>query len=166
MHLDEGKQKFIQAWGKYGSSWGINRTMAQIHALLLVSDKALSTDDLMEQLGISRGNANMNVRALMQWGLVHKEFISGERKEFFAAEKDAWLMAKNILEQRRKREIAPMLALLDDLKEVEGDDHSAEDFKEKMKELHKLTSRTNKALARLGKYGDSKIVNTISKMLK
>ena len=166
MQLDEAKEKFIQAWGKYGSSWGINRTMAQIHALLLVSEKALSTDDLMEQLGISRGNANMNVRALMQWGLVHKEFISGERKEFFAAEKDSWLMAKQIIEQRRKREIAPMISLLDSLKELKGDGHAEEDFRDKMKDLHKLTSRVNKALGRLGKFGDSKIVNTISKMLK
>ena len=70
MTLDEGKESFIQSWGTLGSSWGITRTMAQIHALLLVSPEALSAEDIMAQLQISRGNANMNIRALIDWNLV------------------------------------------------------------------------------------------------
>ena len=73
MNLEEAKNKFIQSWGTLGSQWGINRTMSQIHALLLVSAEPLSAEDVMEQLNISRGNANMNLRALMDWGLVTKE---------------------------------------------------------------------------------------------
>ena len=88
MKLTEGKEKFIQAWGTLGSSWGINRTMAQVHALLLIAPESLCAEDIMEELNISRGNANMNIRALMDWGLVSKELKSGERKEFFSAEKD------------------------------------------------------------------------------
>ena len=71
MQLQEAKEKFVQAWGAFGTNWGINRTMAQVHALLLVSQQALSADDIMESLNISRGNANMNVRALIDWGLVY-----------------------------------------------------------------------------------------------
>ena len=100
MTLDEGKQKFLQSWGALGSSWGINRTMAQIHALLLISPEALSADEIMEELQISRGNANMNIRALIDWGLVFKELKPGERKEFFVAEKDMWEVVKCIITQR------------------------------------------------------------------
>src|SRR5271163_2942662 len=90
MQLAEAKAKFIADWGRFGTNWGINRTMAQIHALLLVSPDALSAEEVMEQLSISRGNANMNLRELMDWGLVQKVIVPGERKEFFSAEKDIW----------------------------------------------------------------------------
>ena len=88
MKLKEAEEKFISAWGTFGTQWGINRTMAQIHALLLISEKALSAEDIMKELNISRGNVNMNVRELMLWGIVHKVLKFGERKEFFTAEKD------------------------------------------------------------------------------
>ncbi len=77
MELDEAKRKFTERWGTLGSAWGISRTMAQVHALLLVSSTALSTEDIMDQLQISRGNVNLNVRALMDWGLVRKELRIG-----------------------------------------------------------------------------------------
>ncbi|MEL7223104.1 MAG: MarR family transcriptional regulator, partial [Bacteroidota bacterium] len=120
MTLDEGKQKFLQSWGALGSSWGITRTMAQIHALLLVSPASLSADEIMEELKISRGNANMNIRGLINWGLVHKELKPGERKEFFVAEKDMWEVVKCIITQRKKRELEPMIKVLDELSSVES----------------------------------------------
>ena len=86
MKLVDVKLKYIQTWGSLASSWGINRTMAQVHALLLVATKPLSTEDIMKELQISRGNTNMNVRALIDWGIVQKESIVGERKEFFSAD--------------------------------------------------------------------------------
>lgn len=72
MQFEDAKERFIQAWGTLGSNWGVNRTMAQIHALLLVAPEALTTEDIRKELDISSGNANMNLRALMDWGLVHK----------------------------------------------------------------------------------------------
>ena len=96
MNYHEGKHKFIQAWGTLGSSWGINKVMAQIHALLLISPKSLTTDDIMEELKISRGNANMNIRALMDWGIVEKELIVGERKDHYRAGKDIWELARQV----------------------------------------------------------------------
>ena len=90
MKLTESREKFINAWGTLATSWGINRTMAQVHALLLVSPDPLSTEEVMEELKISRGNANMNIRTLIDWGLLFKETKAGERKEFFRAEKDLW----------------------------------------------------------------------------
>ena len=102
MQLDEAKDKFIQAWGSLGSNWGINRTMAQVHALLLITPESLSADEIMGALNISRGNANMNIRALIDWGLVQKELKSGERKEFFVAEKDIWEVARRVMLERKK----------------------------------------------------------------
>ena len=78
MDLPEAKTKFIQAWGAFGSQWGINRSMAQVHALLLISPEPLSTEDVMEQLNISRGNANMNLRALIDWSLVRRVLKTGD----------------------------------------------------------------------------------------
>src|SRR5207302_5319310 len=105
----------------FGTQWGINRTMAQIHALLLVSADPLSQDDIMVQLNISRGNTNMNIRELIDWALVERVIIPGERKEFFIAEKDIWKVAKQIIIQRKKRELDPMIKVLAQLSEVEGD---------------------------------------------
>lgn len=115
MELNEAQQKFISAWGAIGTQWGINRTMAQIHALLLISEKSLSAEDIMSDLNISRGNVNMNVRELMSWGIVHKVLKFGERKEFFTAEKDIYKTAIQILKERRKRELIPVLNLLNEL---------------------------------------------------
>lgn len=112
MEFNEAKNKFIQTWGALGSQWGINKTMAQIHALLMVSADAVSMEDIMAELQISRGNASMNLRALMDWGIVYKEFKQGERREFFSAEKDLDELAVKIARERSKREIKPALKVL------------------------------------------------------
>ncbi|MDQ6813967.1 MAG: transcriptional regulator [Bacteroidota bacterium] len=125
MNLTEAKAQFIQSWGILGSQWGINRTMAQIHALLIVAAQPLTTEDIMELLSISRGNTNMNVRELIDWGLVQKVIVPGERKEFFTAEKDIWKVATLIMYQRKKRELDPMLKVLNQLSEIEGDQQDA-----------------------------------------
>src|SRR5690606_11647435 len=121
MKLNEAKQQFIASWGAFGTHWGINRTMAQIHALLLINPESLSQDEIMEELSISRGNVNMNIRELINWGLVERVIIPGERREFFSAEKDIWKVVRLIVKERKKRELEPMLKLLDQLEEVEGD---------------------------------------------
>src|ERR1043165_79920 len=126
MKLTEAKQQFISSWGAFGTHWGINRTMAQIHALLLVSPDPLTQDDVMEELNISRGNTNMNIRELINWGLVERVLLPGERKEYFSAEKNIWKVVKQIVKERKKRELEPMLKLLDQLEEVDGDKRDKE----------------------------------------
>src|SRR6187455_3515552 len=121
MKLPEAKQQFISSWGAFGTHWGINRTMAQIHALLLVSPDPLTQDDIMEGLNISRGNTNMNIRELINWGLVDRVILSGERKEYFTAEKDVWKVATQIIKERKKRELDPLLKLLAQLENIDGD---------------------------------------------
>ncbi len=153
MHLEEAREKFVQSWGTLGSSWGINRTMAQIHSLLLVSHKPLCAEEVMSLLKISRGNANMNLRALIDWGLVRKEHKSGERKEYFVAEKDIWEMARRVMAERKKRELEPVIRVLEEVSQVtEGaEDEAVQEFTEiigKLKEFVDRLDRLSDMIAR------------------
>ena len=121
MQIDEAKAKFIEMWGTVGSEWGISRSKAQIHALLLLAEKPMSADEIMDALQIARGNANTNIRHLIDWGLVKKELITGERKEFFVAYKDMWVIAKQVMVHRKRRELEPLLRTLAEIHQVEGD---------------------------------------------
>ncbi len=143
MELEEAKSKFIQSWGSLGSSWGINRTMAQIHALLLVSEEPLSTEEIMDALKVSRGNANMNVRTLIEWGIVTKVFKVGERKEFFEADKDIWAVARQITRERRKREVEPLMRALTDLKGIEEVDEDSKNFNKLINDLDDFTTKVD-----------------------
>ena len=150
MHYADAKYRFIQAWGTLGSSWGINRTMAQIHALLLLSPEALSTEQIMEELSISRGNANMNLRTLLDWGIIRKELVPGERKEFFISEKDIWALARQVARERKRRELEPVQQLLAQLKEVEG--APEKELKEFQQVTDDLRDFTGKAAGMLDKF--------------
>lgn len=151
MELKEAKDHFIQTWGTLGTNWGINRTMAQIHALLLVSNEALSTENVMEKLNISRGNSNMNLRELITWGLVRKEIKPGERREYFVAEKDMWEVSKCIIRERKKRELDQIKRTIDHLSAVEGDkkDEEYNEFVSLIDDMKNLTSSADKVLNRL-----------------
>jgi DNA-binding transcriptional regulator GbsR (MarR family) len=112
--LAAARDEFVTQWGAIGNAWGINRTMAQIHALLMTSPRALTTDEVMEQLKISRGNAHTNLRELVGWGLIRSVVRLGERKEYFEAEKDVWKMFCIIVRERKRREIRPAINVLQD----------------------------------------------------
>ena len=101
-------EEFIRLWGEMATRWGINRTMAQIHALLYAEERPLDTDEIMERLAISRGNANMNLRSLVDWNLVFKTQQPGSRKDFYVAEKDIWKITTTIIQERQRREIKPV----------------------------------------------------------
>ncbi len=168
MKLDEAKQQFIQSWGVLGSQWGINRTMAQVHALLLVASAPLSTDNIMEELSISRGNANMNVRDLMNWGLVDKIIVQGDRKEYFSAEKDIWKVATKIMYQRKKRELDPMLKVLNQLTDIEGDKRNAEvkAFTERIDSIKKFAGQAEKTMDVMIKAEENWFWSSFLKLIK
>ncbi len=165
MELETAKEKFIQSWGVLGSNWGVNRTMAQIHALLLISPDPLSADDVMEQLKISRGNANMNIRALIDWGLVYKELVVGERKEFFVAEKDIRDVVRKITAQRKKKELDPVIKTLAELSEVEASGREAEAFQKVIGDINAVSSKAEKALDALSNADDNWMTRFLLKML-
>jgi len=168
MQLPEAKSKFIEAWGKLGSEWGINRTMAQVHALLLVSPTELTTEEIMEELKISRGNANMTLRDLISWGLVEKQHKAGERKEYFYADKDTWNIARQVAKERRKRELDPIIKILDELTKVEGDskDEAYKTFNKSVTDINKLAKNVDKTLETMLKAEENWFWKSIFKMFK
>jgi DNA-binding transcriptional regulator GbsR (MarR family) len=168
MKLIEAKQQFISSWGAFGTHWGINRTMAQIHALLLITADPLTQDDIMDQLNISRGNTNMNIRELINWGLVDRVLLTGERKEYFSAEKDIWKVVKQIVKERKKRELEPMLKLLDQLEEVEGDrrDKNIKSFVDTVSSIKKLGRQADKTLDAMIRAEESWFVGNLVKLFK
>lgn len=167
MNLTEGREQFIQSWGSLGSQWGINRTMAQIHALLLISPEPLSAEEIMESLKVSRGNANMNLRELMNWQLVKKELRAGERKEFFFAEKDMWKVFRYILRERKKRELDPMIHTIHALREVKGDpkNKNYKVFSDVIKDLENLTVKGDKLMELMIKSDENWFLNTFIKLM-
>lgn len=148
MKLAEAKQQFISSWGVFATQWGINRTMAQIHALLMVSPDPLSQDDVMAELSISRGNVNMNIRELIDWGLVDRVLLPGERREYFSAEKDIYKVAMQVARERKKRELDPMLKLLSQLEDVEGDkkDKNVKQFVDTVSGIKRFGTQAEKML--------------------
>lgn len=165
MNLTEGREKFIQTWGTLGSNWGINRTMAQIHALLLISPVSLSAEEIMEELKISRGNANMNVRALMDWGLVFKELKAGERREFFYAEKDMWKVAMQVVKERRKRELEPIIGTIQELKKIKDESSAGEQFENTIHDLDSVIAKADKTIELLIKADENWFMNNFLKIL-
>lgn len=168
MDLEKSKEKFIEIWSSLGSQWGVNRTMSQIHALLLTSTVAKTTEEIMEELKISRGNANMNTRALIDWGLVHKVIKSGERKEFFMAEDDIWKVACKITGQRRKRELTPLIEKLKSLQNtaVKKGNKESEHFINLVQEIGEIASKTDKILEKVEKVDQNWFSNVLFKVIK
>ena len=117
----EAIDRFVEFWGEMATNWGINRTMAQIHAYLYCVEEPLDTDQIMERLQISRGNANMNLRSLTEWNLVRKTRRPDSRKDYYAAEKDVWHITAQIIQERERREIRPVRQELEACASLLGD---------------------------------------------
>ncbi|MBF00115.1 transcriptional regulator [Flavobacterium coralii] len=168
MEFSEAKNKFIQTWGALGSQWGINKTMAQIHALLMVSPDALSMEDIMEELQISRGNASMNLRALMDWGIIYKDLKPGERKEYFIAEKDLDELAVKIAKERSRREIKPALKVLKDVSSGVKDDRSVEakHFTTQTSKLYDFVLKADNMIEKVTELKDNWMTRLVMKIMK
>lgn len=138
--LTQARDEFISQWGALGTQWGINRTMAQIHALLMTSIEPLCTDEVMEELEISRGNAHTNLKELVAWGLLRVVVKKGDRREYFEAEKDVWTIFTIVARERKRREIDPALAILNKCAEESRDIKTAEGkaFHEQMRALQEF----------------------------
>lgn len=141
MNYTEARIEFIQIWGALGTNWGINKAMAQIHALLLATENPLTTDEIMEELQISRSNANLNIRSLVDWGLLYRKHVAGDRKEYFVAEKDVWDIALKIMKERRKREVEPVIRDLKLLSKFEGNNFEEKNFRNLLSEINELSHK-------------------------
>jgi DNA-binding transcriptional regulator GbsR (MarR family) len=110
--LSAVQQKFVLHWGEMGARWGINRTVAQMHALLFISPKALNAEEIANLLGVARSNVSTSIKELQNWGIIRIVHVLGDRRDFFEATKDVWEMFRVVLDERKKREIDPTIALL------------------------------------------------------
>ena len=108
--LEKVENEFVELWNNMGALWGISPTMARIHGLLYITGAALSMDDIMDKLAISRGNVSMNLSKLVEWGLVRRVHKRGDRKDYYESIRDVWEMFTLVANQRKRREIDPMLA--------------------------------------------------------
>lgn len=166
MKLDEAKLKFIQTWGALGSNWGISKTMAQVHALLMISKEPLCAEEIMETLNISRGNTNMTVRSLIDWGLVYREIKTGDRREFFRGEKDIYQVGKQIVKIRREREVQPVIQLLNSLQNIDEKNAETEEFKQQMQEIADFTKRSDTLVAKLVEADENWFGKMLMKLMK
>ena len=160
--FEEAKSLFIRRWGEMGATWGISRTMAEIHALLYLSPDPLCTDDVMDQLAISRGSASMNLRELGNWGLVRRIHRRGDRKEYFEAEKDVWQMFETITRERRRREVLPIMETLERclamIDEEQGKRRGqtareAEDYRKRFTDIYEFCELMNNLFNLISKAG-------------
>ncbi|MAC21006.1 MAG: ArsR family transcriptional regulator [Phycisphaerae bacterium] len=153
--LSRSREAFISHWGEMGTSWGVPRSLAEIHALLFIEGRPLCTDEIMERRGVSRGNVSTTLRQLSEWGIVTRVRVRGDRKDYFEAEQDVWNLLSLIVRARKRRELEPLLAALEDARALASDAEDApkEDRKETKAHLDRLKSMHD-ALRRLDRLSD------------
>ncbi len=165
--LDHAREEFVAQWGALGTQWGINRTMAQIHALLMTAAEPMSTDEVMEALEVSRGNAHTNLKELVAWGLVRPVVRKGERRDYFEAEKDVWHIFTTVARERKRREIEPALAVLAKCAEESREIHTPEGraFHEQMRQLEEFVGFASKMADRIAGMKHGFAVQLATKLL-
>ena len=168
MELSPVQQKFVLHWGEMGTRWGINRTVAQIHALLYVSPKPLNAEEIAETLNVARSNVSNSLKELQTWRIVKLVHVMGDKRDHFESMKDVWEMFRVVLDERKRREIDPTIALLEEcLAEPTKD---ADKFtEERLRELHrffKTTTAWYTQVARLPSAALMKFLSAGDKALK
>jgi DNA-binding transcriptional regulator GbsR (MarR family) len=112
MILTDSMRQFILHWGEMGTRWGVNRTVAQVHALLYLSPESLTAEDIAETLSVARSNVSTSLKELQNWNLVQIDSRIGDRRDYFQTSSDVWALFLTVIEQRVEREIAPTLTML------------------------------------------------------
>ena len=144
----EEADRFIESWGAMGVLWGINRSMARIHALLVTTEEPIDLDRVCERLNISRGNASMCLKELRNWGVIQRVHLSGDRRDFYLVEPDSWRMFFRIASERKKREFDPALNALRHLI-AEADVPPDSAVSQRLEEMEGLLSTFDRILSRV-----------------
>lgn len=139
MQLSNTMQKYVLHWGEMGTRWGVNRTVAQIHALIFLANQALTAEEIADTLGVARSNVSTSLKELQSWGLVKITHLVGDRRDHFVAHQDVWDIFRVILEERKRREIDPTLGVLREcMQEAEQDTQLEAATREKMQQVLEL----------------------------
>ncbi|MFT4588275.1 MAG: DNA-binding transcriptional regulator GbsR (MarR family) [Candidatus Binatia bacterium] len=154
------QQKFILHWGEMGTRWGINRTVAQIHALLFIMPRPLQAEEITESLSVARSNVSNSLRELQSWGIVKVVHILGDRRDHFESMKDVWEMFRVIMDERKRREFDPTVALLEEcLIDVEKANNKEDAHtKQRLQDLKEFFGATTSWYAQLRKWPTKAIV--------
>jgi DNA-binding transcriptional regulator GbsR (MarR family) len=141
--LSAVSQKFVLHWGEMGTRWGVNRTVAQVHALLYISPKPLNADDIVDTLGVARSNVSNSLKELQGWGIVKLVHVLGDKRDHFESMKDVWEMFRVVLDERKKREFDPTMRMLHECIVEAGTNKATDDYTlERLRELYKFFETT------------------------
>jgi DNA-binding transcriptional regulator GbsR (MarR family) len=139
-NLPESVKAFILHWGDMGSTWGVNRTVAQIHALLFIMEAPLNAEEITEYLGVARSNVSNSLKELLAFKTIRRVPVAGDRRDFFTAETDVWEVAKRIAAVRKAREIDPALEVLTHcLQSAEGDSRITDEQRKRLRDMQNFT---------------------------
>ena len=165
--LVDARKEYLDQWATLGPAWGVNRTMSQIHALLMIEGEPMNTDQIMEELAVSRGNAHANLKELLTWGLLKSVKIPGDRKEYFEAEKDVWRVVQLITRERKRKELQPVLDTLEScLEQTSGlGDAQTKAFRKQIRELQKFADLADRVMERITSKKSGVILPWILKFL-
>jgi len=158
------EQRFILHWGEMGTQWGINRTVAQVHALLYIWPEPMDADEICEVLNVARSNTSTSLKELQSWGIVRRVHQMGDRRDRFTSEKDVWELARIILHERKKREIDPTLSVLRDcVIEAEQGKTSSPETAQRLRELAEFLELGSSWFEQISKWPHS-VVKTMFKL--
>src|SRR5689334_22066907 len=170
MKLTPVQQKFVLHWGEMGTRWGINRTVAQIHALLYISPKPLNAEEIADTLDVARSNVSNSLRELQSWRIVRLVHVLGDKRDHFESMKNVWEMFRIVLDERKRREIDPTIAMLEEcIAEAGKEKDTDKNTEERLRELHRFFETTTAwymQVARLPASALVKFLNAGDKLLK
>lgn len=166
MNVSEAKKSFVLRWGEMCTNWGVSKTKGQIHALLLLSSKPKCSDHIMEELGISRGNACMSLKSLLEWGLIYKRCVEGCRKEYYVAEKDMYRVFRQIVIHRRKQELEPLIQMVHEYDTLEADCPESEEFCQVVKDIKHFSVKADATLESIINTNPKWFIGTFMKMFR
>ena len=168
--LSSVQQTFILHWGEMGTRWGVNRTVAQVHALLYISPTPLNADHIVETLDVARSNVSTSLKELQGWGIVKLVHVRDDKRDHFESMKDVWEMFRIVMDERKKREFDPTMRMLREcIEEAENDKATDEYTEERLRELYKFFETTTALYAQVRHWPTAamfKFAKTGDKVLK
>lgn len=160
--LSPVQQKFVLHWGEMGTRWGINRTVAQVHALLFISPHPLHAEQIQETLSVARSNVSNSLRELQGWGIVRRVHVLGDKRDHFESMKEVWDMFRVVLDERKRREIDPTLAMLREcIVEAEKDEGTDEYTEQRLRDLASFFEVTTAWYAQLRQWPTSALTRFV-----
>jgi len=157
--LSAVQQKFILHWGEMGTRWGVNRTVAQVHALLYISPKPLNADDIVETLAVARSNVSTSLKELQGWGIVKLVHVLGDKRDHFESMKDVWEMFRVVMDERKKREFDPTMRMLQECIAESVKDKATDKYtEERLRELYKFFETTSALYAQFRRWPTASIL--------